>query len=428
MAAAYTLLGRMATPALRYWLAKRAQRGKEDVSRIGERFGHASTPRPAGALVWLHAASVGETQSVLTLVRALLARHPQLHLLITTGTVTSAALVAQQQLPRVIHQFVPVDTAPAVGRFLAHWQPDLALWVESEFWPQLLWKTHARGIPILLINARISARSFAGWMRWPGIIRSVLQCFAALYAGSAQDADRLRRLGAAEVRVHDIGNLKYDAAPLPMNESLVAMLQKITAGRHTWVAASTHANEEEMIADVHQALLPQFPDLLTILIPRHASRGDSLAEALRARGITLSQRSKAEPVTAHTGMYLADTMGELGSFFRATDIVFLGGSLIAHGGHNPLEPARLSCAVITGPHTHNFAAIMEHLQAAEAIYVAQHKEELAAALCRLFTDDTVRIGLAERVQKTANEARGAGETILQHVTQLLQHPAQKEAA
>ncbi len=415
----YSTIGIAITPLLKLWLARRARRGKELAARTGERFGHASIARPTGTLLWLHAASVGETQSVLTLVHALLAHRPSLHLLITTGTVTSAALVAQQSLPQVIHQFVPVDTAPAVRRFLRHWRPDLALWVESEFWPQLLWQTHARHIPMLLINARVSARSLQGWKRWPHTIRHLLGAFTALYAGSTEDAARLRTLGADANRVHDIGNLKYDAAPLPINQALLAELSQSCQARHVWVAASTHANEEMTIAGVHQSLLQQFPDLLTIIIPRHASRGNTIAGDLRACHAAFAQRSKHEPITAATGIYLADTMGELGSFYRVADIVFLGGSLIAHGGHNPLEPARLTCALITGPHTHNFAAIIDHLQTADAIRVVQDKEALRTTLAELFTDDALRLTLAERAAAVTLEARGAGEIILQQVDALL---------
>lgn len=417
---AYTLTGFAITPLLRHWLNRRARRGKENAARMSERFGFASIPRPSETLVWLHAASVGETQSVLTLVRALLVARPDIHLLITTGTVTSAALVAQQNLPPVIHQFIPVDTAPAVARFLDHWKPDLALWVESEFWPQLLWQTRARNVPMLLINARLSAASFEGWRRWPRTIRGLLNGFTTIYAGSPDDADRLRALGAQNVQ--DIGNLKYDAAPLPINQALRAELSESCQARHVWVAASTHANEELMVADVHQALTAQFPDLLTILIPRHATRGDGIAAELRARNISLAQRSKDEPITPTTGIYLADTMGELGSFFRVSDIVFLGGSLIAHGGHNPLEPARLSCALITGPHTHNFATIVDHLREANAIRIVTDKEALRTTLAELFNDDAVRLGLAERAAATTLQARGTGEVILQTITQLLDAP------
>lgn len=419
--AAYSLFGTAITPALSVWLKRRAGRGKEDPFRMGERFGHPSRPRPEGTLVWLHAASVGETQSVLTLVRALLQQHPTITLLITTGTVTSAALVAQQNLPRVIHQFMPVDTPAAVQHFLQHWQPDLALWVESEFWPQLLWQAQKRRIPMLLINARISARTHASWKKWPRVIRSLLSGFATVYAGSSDDAARLRDLGAKDVQ--DVGNLKYDAAPLPVDAKLMDELARITADRPVLVAASTHANEEQTLAEAHLLIAQHFPKLLTILVPRHATRGDAIAADLRARGMQLSQRSKSEPITDRTAIYLADTMGELGSFYRLADVVFMGGSLIAHGGQNPLEAARLGNALLSGEHTHNFAAIIDRFIAADAMRVVHDKQELAQAVAQLLEDDAGRLAMAERASAVVEQARGASTIILQHCAALLQRSA-----
>lgn len=413
----YSVAGIALTPALAHWLKRRAARGREDASRIRERFGHASVPRPPGTLVWLHAASVGEVQSVLRLVQCLLRDHPALQILITTGTVTSAALIAQQQLPRVIHQFVPVDTQPAVRRFLAYWQPHLALWVESELWPQLLWNTHDRAIPMLLLNGRMSARSARGWQRWPRVIRSLLACFTALYAGTAEDAARLTALGGTAVR--DVGNLKYDAAPLAVDDAQLSALMAMTTGRPLWLAASTHANEEQLVGDVHRLLAPDFTGLITLLVPRHASRGDSIAADLRARGLTVTQRSKGEAITPDTDIYLADTMGELGSFYRLSEMVFIGGSLVPHGGQNPLEPARLGSAIITGPYTHNFASIIAHLNAAEAIRIVADTPALADAVRHLMRNPEERQALAARAQAVVAQAHGATEVVLQQVAQML---------
>lgn len=417
MQRAYSLLGLALSPLVARWLKRRAARGKEDPARLGERFGHPSAPRPSGELLWLHAASVGETQSVLTLLRRLQNDRPAAHFLVTTGTVTSAALMAQQSLPRTIHQFVPVDLPRPVTRFLAHWQPDMVLWVESELWPGLLWHTRARRVPMLLLNARMSAGSYAGWKRWPRIIRSLLACFTAIYAGSHEDAERFRSLGAQDVR--EVGNLKYDAENLQANEALIAELAPHLANRPCWVAASTHANEEQMVAEVAQEVAQQFPGLLTVLVPRHATRGEAIATDLRARGVTLAQRSKHEPITPVTEVYLADTMGELGSFYRLSEIAFLGGSLVAVGGHNPLEPARLSTALITGPYIHNFTAIMQHLAQHEALLIVENKEGLRRALVDLLRSTTQRATMREQALALVTRARGASESILQHVAELL---------
>ena len=417
MRALYTLAGILITPLLHVWLRRRARRGKERLSRLPERFGYASLPRPVGKLIWLHAASVGEAQSVLTLARSLLTRDAGLHLLITTGTVTSETLIAAQALPRTLHQFIPVDTAPAVHRFLAHWQPNAVLWVESEFWPQLLWQIRDRSIPALLINARISEATARNWRRLPYSIATLLATFSTIYAGSRGDTERLRALGASDVQ--DAGNLKYDAHPLPCDDAQLDILRAQIGARPIWLAASTHANEEENIADVYAALLQQFPSLLTIIVPRHAVRGDELTAAMRGRSICVSQRSKNEPISVDTGIYLADTMGELGLFFRLSPLVFLGGSLIAHGGHNPLEPARLGCAVITGPHTFNFAEIMQKMVAENAIQMAENTDTLAKQVAALLSNPAQQKLLGDRALQFVEKANGASELILQQIDSII---------
>lgn len=414
---AYSAVGIAITPALKLWLERRARRGKEDPFRMGERFGYATRPRPDATLVWLHAASVGETQSVLTLVRALLAQHSTIHVLITTGTVTSAALVAQQNLARVIHQFIPVDTAPAVRRFFDHWQPDIALWVESEFWPQLLWQAQQRHVPMLLINARISHKTFASWQRWPRTIRSLLHSFCGIYAGSTEDAERLKTLGGSNIR--DVGNLKYDASPLPTQPNLINEILRHTEGRPIFLAASTHANEEQTLAQAHALIAQQFPNLLTILVPRHAARGDAIAADLRGKNAALAQRSKSEPITPTTSIYLADTMGELGSFYTLADVVFMGGSLIPHGGQNPLEAARFTKAILTGPYTHNFASIIAAFTAVDAMRVVADAVTLAHETSALLTNQVVRQAMAERALTVVEQSRGASGIILQHCGELI---------
>lgn len=413
----YSALGTAITPLLRGWLKRRAQRGKEDTARMGERFGHASLPRPEGTLIWLHAASVGEVQSMLTLVRKLLVQQPAAHMLITSGTVTSAALVAQQNLPRTMHQFVPVDTHASVKRFLDHWHPDLALWVESEFWPQLILQAKQRRIPMLLVNARLSSKSFQGWKRWPRFIKRVLDAFTAIYAGSGDDAARLRALGAENVM--EAGNVKFDAEPLPIDTAALAALSPQLGARPLWLAASTHGNEEQMIAQAHRQIAQQFPNLLTIIVPRHAARGNVLANELSHEGFRVAQRSKHEAIDDSVQIYLADTMGELGSFYHLAPIVFIGGSLIAHGGHNPLEPARQNCAILSGRHVHNFSDIVKQMQEAQAIRLVADTGELAAAVSELLGDPNDVLATARRSQAIVANSRGASQTILTHIAELL---------
>lgn len=417
----YSALGIAITPLLKLYLKKRQRRGKEDGFRLRERFGHAGRRRPEGTLIWLHAASVGETQSVLTLMRALTAKYPVAHVLITTGTVTSAALIAQQALPRVIHQYMPVDTLPSVRRFMAHWKPDLALWVESEFWPQWIFEARHHRIPMLLINARLSERSFERWQRWPRTITRILKSFDTLYAGSAEDAARLVSLGARNVR--DAGNLKFDAAALEVDEILLKHLHETIGTRPVWLAASTHGNEEQMIASAHHALKEKHPGILTVLVPRHATRGDTLAAELRAMGLTVAQRSKGESLLSNTDCYLADTMGELGSFYRFAPMTFLGGSLIAHGGHNPLEPARLDCAVISGPHVHNFASIVEQFTRDNAIAIVADSNALAQQVSLFLREPQRAKAQAMAAAECVRRAHGASTEILARVETLLERDA-----
>lgn len=416
MHALYSIFGTLLTPFIGGWLRRRVGRGKEEPSRLRERFGHASLPRPQGRLLWLHAASVGEVQSMLTLVRALLAQESDSHILITTGTVTSAALVAQQNLPRTIHQFTPVDTYFSVKRFLDHWRPDMALWVESEFWPQLLLQAKRRRIPVILVNARLSSKSFQGWKRWKFFAQQILDCFTVIYAGSGDDAARLRALGAHDVI--EAGNLKFDAASLPVDAAAIATLSAQIGDRPLWLAASTHANEEHRVGLAHQRIATQFPNLLTIIAPRHAARGDAIETDLRNDGLSVARRSKGEAVTSDTQIYLADTMGELGTFYHLADIVFLGGSLIAHGGHNPLEPARQHCAILSGKHVHNFSDIVKKMQQSQAIRLVDDHEALASTVVELLRNKDLVQDLASNAQHVVESARGASATILARIAAL----------
>ena len=271
-----------AAPAIRGYLRRRARNGKEDPDRMAERFGVASTPRPEGPLVWIHAASVGESRSMLSVIERLRAERPAVTILMTTGTVSSARMLTDLLPAGVIHQFVPVDRVAWVRRFLDHWRPDLALWVESEFWPNLLVEADARNVPLVLLNARMSARSYRGWERFSGVIANLLNRFDLCMAQSEETAERLRALGAAHVDCP--GNLKFAAAPLPYDAGELAKMSAEIGDRPVWLAASTHPGEEELIADAHHRLAERRQNLLTVVVPRHAGRGPEIAEMLAARG------------------------------------------------------------------------------------------------------------------------------------------------
>ncbi len=335
----YRCASLLATPVVDVWLAHRRCRGKEDRVRYGERLGKPTLPRPEGRLVWMHAVSVGEGLSLLPLVERLRETLPDVGVLITSGTVSSERLLRERIPDGVCHQFAPVDRPGAVRRFARHWRPDLAVWVESELWPNLILETAARGVPMLLVNARMSERSAARWRRAPHLSRPLLAAFAGVLAQTEADAARFRGLGARNVAVR--GNLKNDAPPLPADGHDVTAFKQAIGGRPCWVAASTHEGEEEAIGEAVSALRRRFPDLLTILAPRHPERGAAIAEMMERRGLATARRSANGAITPSTAVHLVDTLGELGLVYRLAGIAFVGGSLEPHGGPNPFEPARL---------------------------------------------------------------------------------------
>jgi len=399
MLALYRGLSAAAGPLIDAVLARRTAAGKEDPARLGERYGRAARARPEGPLVWVHAASVGESLSVLSLVGKIVREAPAVHVLVTTGTVTSAALMAQRLPPRAFHQFAPVDRPDCVAAFLDHWRPDLALWVESEFWPNLLIETKRRGAKVALVNARVSPRAFARWRWMPSLIKPMLAAFDLCLAQNEYEAARLRRLGASVVRAP--GNLKFAAAPLPADGAELARLRALVQNRPRWLAASTHPREEEWAARAHLELAARFPGLLTVIVPRHPGRGAEIAAMLRARGLDVARRAAGEDLGPATAAYVADTMGELGLFFRLCPVAFIGGSLIPHGGHNPIEPAQLGCAVIHGPHMTNFREIAEDMARANAAVTLADESALAPALARLLGDAQETRRMAEAAQRVA---------------------------
>ena len=410
IALAYRAASDLAAPLLRRHLARRVLTGKEEASRLDERYGIASLPRPAGRLGWLHAASVGEMQSLLPLVEALGAREGDLHFLVTTGTVTSARLLARRRLPRVIHQYLPLDRHAWVARFLDHWHPDFALWVESEFWPNLLKEAARRRIPMALVNGRLSARSLSRWAWAPGFAAALMGGFRVVLAQDDIQGRRLAALGARQPQT--LGNLKFAASAPGADETELAALAASTAGRPVWLAASTHPGEDSIVAAAHRSLKARYGNLLTIIAPRHAERGEAIAGELRAAGLSLARRSKNEPITQTTDIYLADTLGELGLFYRLARVFFVAGSY-RWQGHNPIEPALLHRAVVSGPRVANFQDIFDRMTRAGAVTIAD-EAGLAEALNRLLQDPEPAAGSAEAF------ARKEGEGILARIVAALE--------
>ena len=392
-------IGAAITPLVRHWLQRRVKRGKEDAARLHERFGRPALPRPAGTLIWAHAASVGEAVALLPLLRALHQARPDIALLLTTGTVTSAALIAKQGFAGLLHQFVPVDIPSAVDGFLDHWRPDLALWSESELWPGLLAGLHRRGVTALLLQGRMSARSAERWRMAPATARWLLGCFDTIYAQTANDADRFRGLGARDVQA--CGNLKQAAAPLDCDTAELAKLQAMLGTRPRWLLASSHPGDEAIALQADRALRQAFPDLLTIIAPRHPERGPAIAADLRKAGAKVALRSAGQ--TPDAEIYLADTLGEMGLWYRLSPLALMGGSLIPHGGQNPLEPARLGAAVLFGPHMFNFSEASADLLARGAALQIGDADALAESLAALLRDPARLASMGEQGRIYANE-------------------------
>ena len=387
-------------------LRQRAARGKEDPARLGERLGRTQTPRPDGRLVWIHGASVGESLSALPLVERLQADGA--HVLITSGTVTSAVLLRKRLPPGALHQFVPLDTPGAVARFLDHWRPDIGLLVESDLWPNLILAAARRGVRLALVNARISARSAERWRLARDSSAVLLGAFDLVLAQDEEIADRFRALGAKDVRV--VGSLKADAPPLPVDEAALAALRAEIGARPVLLAAQTHPGEDETLLPAHDQLRQRYPDLLTILVPRHPERGPDIVMLCGTR--TAARRGAGERITPETQVYIADTLGELGLFYRLAPFCFLGGTLVPLGGHNPLEPAALSCAVLAGPHTASAVKAYDAILAAQGFGRVFNSADIAREAARLIADpDGARAAGAAAVQGAARLAGAVARTL-----------------
>ncbi|WP_244504492.1 3-deoxy-D-manno-octulosonic acid transferase [Jannaschia faecimaris] len=356
-----------AWPAFGEWiLRRRLARGKEHPVRLDERRGVASVPRPEGPLMWLHAASVGESVSLLEMIRRMGDEWPELSFLVTTGTITSAQVLAGRLPAHCIHQFVPLDIRPWMQRFLDHWTPDLVVLSEGEIWPTLLTEVGTRKIPVAMINARMTERAFRRWRFAPGAARAMMARLDHVQAQDQATADRLLTLGLAPDRLEVTGTLKEGSAALPHDEAERQKMAQVLAGRPSWFAASTHEGEEILAAQAHKQALRSWHKLLLVIAPRHPERAPGIVAGLRASGWKVAQRSAGEEITSDIQIYVADTMGEMGLWYRLCSVSFVGGSLVEIGGHNPFEPAALGSAILHGPHLVNFQDIYARLEAADA--------------------------------------------------------------
>jgi 3-deoxy-D-manno-octulosonic-acid transferase len=409
----YRFLTDLCAPGISLYLLKRRRDGREDRHRFRERLGYTHYSRPLGRLIWCHAASVGEAASLLTLIDALRVTYPDTSIVITTGTITSARMLEKRLPHGVIHQYVPVDRMPYVKRFLQHWKPDLALWVESELWPNTLAALKKNMVPTVLLNGRMSAKSFRNWSRFRSWSREVLSVFDLCLVQSEEAHARYLALGAESVQI--TGNLKYAVKPLTCDQNILEKLQQELRGRPLWGMMSTHRGEEEIALSVQQQMKVKWSNILTVIVPRHAVRGDEIARLLTESGVSFARRSKGDFITSQTEIYLADTMGELGLFYRLCPVSVLGGSFVSIGGHNPVEPAQLGAAIIFGGAMFNFAVIAKEFVTRKAAIQLKKTGDLAVTIDRLLTHPAERIELS----KAALELAEAKHHVLDEILELL---------
>ena len=404
----YRLLTTALAPVAPALIARRLRRGKEHPKRLRERYAETQITRPAGPLIWLQCASVGELLTVVPLIGRL--RDKGFAVLCTSGTITSAQ-VATERLPSgVIHQFTVLDVPRLVSRFFAHWQPDLALFVESDLWPNLVITAADRPMPLILINGRMSERSLRRWRFAPATIAALLRRFDLCLAQSEVHAERYRDLGAP--RVVTTGNLKLDVPSPPADADKLAALTRAVGDRTLIAGTSTHAGEETLIIEAHRRLRHSFPRLLTVIAPRHPERGLGIVEIARAADLKTALRSRGELPASDTEIYIADTMGELGLIYRLAPIVFVGGSLASHGGQNPIEPIKLGAAILHGPHVWNFAEIYAALDQAHGAEQVNDVGRLAVRLGAWLRDTQERAAVVAAARETVSVLGGALERTL----------------
>jgi len=396
------------SPLFHVLFALRSRSSKEIPARKGERFGKSERSRPEGSLIWIHAASVGETMSVLPLIDALAAEGHAV--LLTTVTVTASELADKRLPDSAFHQFVPYDAPEPFRMFLDHWSPDLAMVVESEIWPCLFDGMKGRDIPFVLLNGRLSDASSRNWSRIPTTSRYIFGCLDAVLAQSRADADRFVSMGCKNVEAP--GNLKFDASEPLVDENALRQLNSQIGNRKIWLAALTHPGEEEIVFAAHDKLRQEFPDLLLVLVPRHPARAPEIAQAAGERGLKLAARSSADPVRPETDVFLGDTLGEMGLYYRLAPVTFLGGSFVDVGGHNPVEAALAGSALVTGPRVANARGVYKDFWNKEAALRVSEPSDLAQSVGALLNDvDRVR-GQAETARSLVEEGRGAlGKTL-----------------
>ncbi len=390
----YKYLTLLLSPLIYLYLKYRQKKGKEHVERFSERLGHPSKTRPDGPLIWFHGASVGETLSVIPLIHTIKESFPTVNILMTSGTVTSAALIEKRLGDEIIHQFFPVDVYTWSQRFINYWKPDSVFWVDSDFWPNMLSLINERDIPAALINARVGKHSSDKWKKAAQWSKYMMDTYQFALAQTDQDAQNIKDMGLENVEI--IGNLKFASPALPFDKDVHEELKGIIGNKTIITFASTHPNEEPALLDHLDDIMKSHPDIFVMLVPRHPHRGDEIKALVDEYGFKNAQRSKKETIESDTAVYIGDTLGEMGLYYKLSDIVIIGGSFVTHGGQNPIEATHLDCAIVYGPHMFNFKEICAQLEGAEAIIKCEDDKDLKSTLTDLLEQPEKKAELKKR--------------------------------
>ena len=408
----YTLLLYLLTPFVIARLAWRGIRAPDYWRRWPERFGSIE-PALGERVIWIHAVSVGEVLATEPVVRALVEQYPEHSILLTTVTPTGSARVTALFGNAVAHVYAPYDLPAAVSKFLDRVRPQLAIVMETELWPNLFHACQQRSVPLLLVNARLSEKSVAGYQRVRSLASQTLSAVTEIAAQSELDAGRFRSLGADERRIKVTGNMKFEQRiPPSLLERAEVLRRDWGVGRAVWVAGSTHEGEDEQLLDVFRQLRQRFMDCLLVLVPRHPERFETVTELCRHRGYNTVLRSEGVSCTPDTEVFIGDSMGELPLFYAASDVAFVGGSLVRHGGHNLLEPAALGVPVVTGPHVFNFVEICELLLQAGACEKVEDTAGLLRTVSLWLEDANERHRVGQRGRQVVEKNRGALQSVL----------------
>jgi 3-deoxy-D-manno-octulosonic-acid transferase len=401
------------------WLRRSKGLEATDSARVGERFGRASIKRPKGKVFWFNAASVGESNSVVPVIERILKLYPDVSVLVTTTTLTAAGNMAKRlDGVRAFHQFLPVDRRAYVDRFFDYWKPSIGFFVDSDFWPNLILSAQKRKIPLVLLNGRVSNKSFKQWKRHLDVSKKLLSGFIYGFGKSEEDRAKLETMGIGVTVC--VGNLKYGVPPLAADKAGLEKIKNAIGKRPVWVASSTHAGEEELVLEANALVRRIMPDALLIIAPRHPARGPEIKALAVSQGLNVAMRSDGEKIGPDTEVYIANTMGELGLFYSAAEVVFVGGSLLPHlAGHNPMEPARLRDAVLSGRHVSSFAETYEILIKDDAVVMVADAVALGEKVASLLKNDDMRRGYIERAYKVAEREASVLERTMDKLQPIL---------